>query len=253
MKTTILSVFALLISNLISAQEYNGYYIATTGDTIRGKVQVPKGNVTLISPASISMGRATRKGKDLLESETLNESKKINYSKLTFDFKFSEGDGKFKKIDRLKVKGFGFTYEGRPYDFLTWDITLSKQLYPQGDGEVEPNGVYFVLRSVHGAWPVYSLFQDINLISQTWDNPLGRPTNTSGRVEENMGTVTIRDIVFEHPTKGFIFIEFRRPTFMKFNKVLEYLELEDEFLKTLDKKDKMLDVVLKYNLWKEKQ
>jgi hypothetical protein len=37
---------------------------------------------------------------------------------------------------------------------------------------------------------------------------------------------------------------------MKFAEALKYLELEDEFIKTLKKTDLLLDVIKKYNLWK---
>ena len=64
------------------------------------------------------------------------------------------------------------------------------------------------------------------------------------------GEATKRDIVFEHPHKGFIYISDRYPLLKKFSSVLQYLELEEDFVSTLDKHDNLLDVVLKYNKWK---
>lgn len=253
MRLIILSLLILASNSIINAQEFEGYYINKSGDTVRGKIQVPKGNVTIIGSTSVTMGRVTpQSAPDPLKDLVKNESKKIDYSKLTFDIKFSENDSKFKKIDRLKIKGFGFTYEGRQYDFITWDITANKQLYQTSPfSDVASDGVYSILRSVTDTWTIYSLFQEFQLTKQSWDN---RPNAGTAAIKKEFdGVATKRDIIFEHPTKGLIYISNQYPLKMKFNDALKFLELEDEFIKTLDKKDNIFDVVLKYNAWKAKK
>lgn len=232
MKKALLSLLTLFWSALLFSQESEGYYIDKTGDTIRGKLQIP------IKP-KLKIGASSQGDHDPLRDDTPNESKEIDYSKLTFDFKFSENGGKFKKIDRLKVKGFGFIFNGQTYDFLTWDVAANKQLYLiPATGDVVPDGVYFILCSIKGPLPIYSLFQEIEMSKRN-----------SGRYEYD-GNATKRDIIFKHPSKGFIYISNQYPLMMKLPEVLKYLELEEEFIKTLNKKENLLDVVKKYNEWK---
>jgi hypothetical protein len=249
MRIFILSMLLLATHSIIHAQDFDGYYIQKSGDTIRGKVQVPKGNLRFINATNETMGSVT--GKDRLGAQTLDESKKIDYSKLTFDIKFSENDGKPKKIDRLTVKGFGFIYENRPYDFITWDIKANKQIFiTTALGDVDPNGVYFILRSINAAWTIYSLFQSFQVYNKSWNN--SSAPGVSAIKKDFDGAATKRDIIFEHPTKGLLYISNQYPLKMKFAETLKFLELEEEFIQTLDKKDNILDVVLKYNSWKQK-
>lgn len=232
MKKAVISLMALIWCNLLFSQEAEGYYINKTGDTIRGKVQIP------IIPR-LKIGASTQEGFDPLKEETLYESKEIDYSKLTFDFRFSEGGGKFKKIDRLKVKGFGFVYSGQAYDFVTWDVASNKQLYLiPSTGDVAPDGVYFILCSVKGPLPIYSLFQEVEMTKRN-----------SGRREYD-GQATKRDIIFKHPKRGFIYISNQYPLMMKLADALKYLEFEEEFIKTLNKEKNLFEVVKKYNKWK---
>ena len=246
MKKLFFTLLTLITTTTINAQVFDGYYISKSGDTTRGKVQVPKGKPVIIGPSFTLRGRST--APDPLKNESLQESKNINYGQLTFDFKFSEADAKFKKIDRLKVKGFGFTYEGVAYDYITWDITANKQIFLVTSlGDVDPHGVYFIKRSLKEQWPIYSLFQENELTRETVDNRPGMPAYKT----EYAGVGTRRNIIFEHPTKGFIYISNQYPLKMKFAEALKYLELEEEFIKTLDKTDRIFEVVMKYNLWKK--
>ncbi|MBI3139021.1 MAG: hypothetical protein HYZ15_10580 [Sphingobacteriales bacterium] len=232
-------IFPILLLSLFSmsaimAQESDGYYISKKGDTIRGKIQVP------LKP-KIKIGASSGQNFDPLSGKVPDESAAIEYSKLTFDFKFSEDGIKYKKTDRLKVKGFGFTYNGHSYDFITWDASANKQLYLiPATGDVAPDGVYFVLRSLNGALPVYSLFQEIEMSKKN-----------NGRTEYD-GNGTKRDIVFQHPSKGFIYISDQYPLLMKLPDAIKYLELEEDFIKTLGKKESLFMVVMKYNEWKAK-
>jgi len=224
MKNLVRCLLTFFISTLAVAQETDGYYLNKTGDTIRGKVQVPLH--TAPHP---------------LRPPAPTQSKEIDYSKLTFDFKFSEDGNKFKKIDRLKVKGFGFVYNDHHYDFVTWDVAANKQLYlVPATGDVVPDGVYFILRSVEGALPIYSLFQEIEMSKRN-----------SGRKEYD-GNATKRDIIFKHPIRGFIYISNQYPMMMKLPDALQYLELEEAFIRTLNKKDNLFEIVKKYNAWKVK-
>ena len=235
MKKIVVSLLVFFYSVLVFSQEADGYYINKTGDTIRGKVQVP------VKP-KLKIGASSQRDPDPLRDDTPNESKEIDYSKLTFDVKFSEDGNKFKKIDRLKVNGFGFSYNGHQYDFVSWDVTANKQLYLiPATGDVAPDGVYFILCSIKGALPIYSLFQEIEMTKRN-----------SGRNEYD-GNATKRDIIFRHPTKGFIYISDQYPLLMKLPDALKYLELEEEFIKTLNKKEHLFEVVKKYNEWKSKK
>lgn len=245
MKKILITLLTFFWSALLFAQETDGYYINKTGDTIRGKIQVP------IKP-KLKIGASSQRASDRLKDDVPNESKDIDYRKFTFDFKFSENGEKFKKIDRLKVKGFGFLYDGHQYNFVTWDVTANKQLYLiPATGDVAPDGVYFILRSINGSFPIYSLFQEIEMTKKTWDNRSG-PTQPAIRRDYD-GNSTKRDIVFRHATKGFIYISNQYPLMMKFPEALKYLELEEEFVKSLSKKDDLLEVVKKYNEWKSKK
>ncbi len=196
------------------------------------------------------MGAAPKIEKDPLQNDSLKESQKINYSNLTFDFKFAETGGKYKKIDRLKTKGFGFFHEGHQYDFEVWDVSSNKQLYLiPATGDVPPDGVYFILHSVEGYFQIYSLFQDVELLTSNWDNSpnAGKP----GIKKDYYRDAIKRDIIFKHPIKGYVYISDQYPLKMKFAEALEYLELEDEFIETLKKTDLLLDVIKKYNTWKK--
>lgn len=231
-KTFFLLLNLMTISMLAVAQEAEGYYINKNGDTLRGKIQVP------IKP-KVKLGASSQQTADRIREEVTDESKEIEFSKLTFDFRFSSNGEKAKKIDRLKVKRFGFVYDGKPYDFITWDAAANKQLYLiPATGDVAPDGVYFILLSIKGTFPVYSLFQDIEM-----------ERRLPGRREYD-GNATKRDIIFKHPTKGYIYISDQYPMKMKMPEALEYLELEAEFITTLSKKDDLLEVVMKYNKWK---
>lgn len=232
MKKILVSLIAICCTLALAAQEADGYYINKTGDTVRGKVQVP------LKP-QLKLGASSQGDPDPLRDEVPGESKDIDYAKLSFDFKFSEDGSKFKKIDRLKVKGFGFVYSGHAYDFTTWDVAANKQLYLiPATGDVVPDGVYFILHSLPGALPVYSLFQEVEMTKRI-----------SGRKEYD-GNATKRDIVFKHPAKGFIYISNQYPPLMKLPEILKYLELEEGFIQTLDKKETLLNIVKKYNKWK---
>ena len=234
MKRTVLFLLTFFVGILVFAQEADGYYLNKTGDTIRGKIQVP------LKP-KLKIGASSQSDPDPLRDDVPGESKEIDYSKLTFDFKFSEDGNKFKKIDRLKVKGFGFVYNDHHYDFVTWDVAANKQLYlVPATGDVVPDGVYFILRSMEGALPIYSLFQEIEMTKRN-----------SGRKEYD-GNATKRDIIFKHPTRGFLYISNQYPLKMKLPDALQYLELEEAFIKTLNKKDNLFEIVKKYNEWKVK-
>lgn len=232
MKKIAFSVLAIILSISVFAQETDGYYINKTGDPIRGKVRVP------VIP-KLKIGASSQRNPDPLRNDVPNEAKEIDYSKLAFDFKFSDDGNKFKKIDRLKVKGFGFVYSGQQYDFVTWDVAANKQLYLiPATGNVVPDGVYFILCSIKGPMPIYSLFQETEM------------TKRSSGHNEYDGNAPVRDIIFKHPTKGFIYISNQYPLMMKLPQALKYLELEEEFIQTLNKKENFLDVVKKYNEWK---
>ncbi|MBK9382093.1 MAG: hypothetical protein IPN39_12295 [Chitinophagaceae bacterium] len=132
-------------------------------------------------------------------------------------------------------------YNDHHYDFVTWDVAANKQLYRvPATGDVVPDGGYFILRSVEGARPICSLFQEIEMSKRN-----------SGRKEYD-GNATKRDIIFKHPTRGFLYISNQYPLMMKLPDALQYLELEEAFIKTLNKKDNLFDIVKKYNAWKLK-
>lgn len=232
MKSLFIYLSLLTVYTASIAQEADGYYINKNGDTLRGKIQVP------LKP-KLKLGASSQQTADRIRDEVTDESKEIEFSKLTFNFWFSQNNEKARKIDRLKVKGFGFVYEGRPYDFITWDASANKQLYLiPATGNVAPDGVYFILLSIKGVLPVYSLFQDVEM-----------ERRLPGRREYD-GNATKREIIFKHPAKGLIYISDQYPMKMKMAEALEYLGLEAGFIKTLTKKDDLLEVVKKYNKWK---
>lgn len=251
MKNIFFFIFSIFIGTSAFAVETEGYYIAKNGDTIKGKIEIrikPKPRNALFG------GTIKPPFPDLLKDDVPNESEIIDYSSLAFDFKFSENGEKLKKIDRLKVKGFGFVYEGQHYNFETWDVTANKQIYLMSAlGDVAPDGVYFILRSIDGALPIYSLFQEVDVWKkkgQTIEEKLQNKPQEATIFKERAGEATKRDIIFKHPTKGFIYISDKYPLIMKFSAALKYLEFEEEFVATLSKKDNLLDVVKKYNAWK---
>lgn len=248
MKQIVFIILTLFCIKISSAQVADGYFINKSGDTIRGKIEIPfKKEAFIVGSSSTGMGTSPAIVPDPLKNDSLKESKQINYSKLTFDFKFQEETGKYNKIDRLKVKGFGFFYEGHQYDYTTWDVTVNKQLYLMPvTGDVVPDGIYFILRSTNNYFPIYSLFQDVELLKQTWDT---RPGTPSVKKELYRNAIK-RDIIIKHPTKGFIYISSQYPLMMKYSEILKYLELEDDFTKTISKKDIVWDIIKKYNSWK---
>lgn len=222
-----------LISLHIIAQDATGYLINKNGDTIIGKVLVP-------IKTKVKIGASSQGDWDPLKDQVPFESKEIEFSKLTFEFKFAEDGLKFKKIDRLKVKGFGFVFNGQPYHFISWDVSANKQLFLiPATGNVVPDGVYFILHSVSGALPIYSLFQEIEA------------SRRNSGTKEYDGQIIKRDLVFHHPTKGFIYISDQYPLLMKIPDVIKYLSLEDSFAQTLTKKESLFEIVVKYNQWKK--
>jgi hypothetical protein len=232
MKLILILLHLVIFSLLAVAQEADGYYINKNGDTLRGKIQVP------LKP-KLKLGASSQQTADRIRDDVPDESKEIEFAKLAFDFRFSSNGEKSKKIDRLKVKGFGFVYEGKAYDFITWDVSANKQLYLiPATGNVAPDGVYFILLSIKGVFPIYSLFQEVEM-----------ERRLPGRREYD-GNATKRDLIFKHPSKGYIYISDQYPMKMKMAEALEYLELETDFLKTLTKKDDLLEVIKKYNKWK---
>lgn len=237
-----LLVLLLLLSFFSIGQDVDGYYIKKTGDTIRGKIKLP------MLP-KFKLGASSQIVFDPLEAEAAKEAKEIDYAKLTFDIRFSSGEEKYEKIDRLKVKGFGFSYQARQYDFISWDVTANKQIYLiPATGDVAPDGVYFILRSVEGKWPVYSLFQEEEMSRKSWNNS-GGPSAPA--VNKNYdGNALKRDIIFEHPTKGLLYISNQYPLLMKLPQALQYLQVEPAFIQTLGNKETLLDIVKKYNAWK---
>ncbi|WP_416439033.1 hypothetical protein [Phnomibacter sp. MR] len=236
-----LLVLLLLLSFFSIGQDVDGYYIKKTGDTIRGKIKLP------MLP-KLKLGASSQIVFDPLEAEAAKEAKEIDYAKLTFDVRFSSGGEKYEKIDRLKVKGFGFSYQARQYDFISWDVTANKQIYLiPATGDVAPDGVYFILRSIEGVWPVYSLFQEVEMSRKSWNNSGGPSSPAINKSYD--GNALKRDVVFEHPTKGLLYISDQYPLLMKQAQVVEFLQLEQTFLQTLKSKETMLEIVKKYNVW----
>lgn len=71
MKIFNLSLLSFVISITLNAQEFEGYNINKSGDTIPGKVQVPKGNLTIIGSTNLTMGSVTpQSAPDPFKNET---------------------------------------------------------------------------------------------------------------------------------------------------------------------------------------
>lgn len=246
MKHQLFFLLAFLWLTGTSAQDADGYYVSKTGDTIRGKIKIP------VKP-KMKIGASSQLLTDPLKDKVPNESNKIDYSKLTFDIKFAEADSKYKKIDRLKVRGFGFIYEGNHYDFETWDVSATKQIYVMSPfGDVASNGVYFILKSINGAYPVYSLFQEVEMTKV--NNPGTRqPTIGPANTRMSDGYASKRDIVFKHPTRGYLYISDQYPLTMKIPELVKYLGVEEAFIKTLTNRESVFDIVMKYNNWKSEK
>jgi hypothetical protein len=184
---------------------------------------------------------------DPLREDSTNELKTIDYPKLLFDFKFSEDGKEFKKYDRLDVKGFGFTYENHDYNFITWDVKANKQLYlMSGAGDIPPNGVYFILRSLEGQIPIYSMFWEKEQFRRTYNSS----SYSVFKDKESQGFLRKREIIFDHPTRGFLYMSTQYPMIIKRSQLYDYLELEPEFTITLKKREDILSIVKKYNEWK---
>lgn len=217
----------------LSAQEASGYYITKSGDTVTGTIQVP------LLP-KIKIGGSSQSKFDPLYNMPTGETTEINYSALTFDFRFTEDGKKYKKIDRLKVKGFGFTFQNHAYDYITWDVHANKQIYLMpATADVAPNGVYFILRSLPGAYPIYSLFQEIEMNRRV-----------SPDKKEYDGNAMKRDIIFEHPTRGLLYISNQYPLIMKPAQLYKYLEMDSDFIASINEKITMLELIQRYNQWK---
>jgi hypothetical protein len=118
--------------------------------------------------------------------------------------------------------------------------------------DVASNGAYFILKSIEGAYPVYSLFQEVEMSKST---ALGTRQPTVGPAYNKTadGYAPKRDIIFKHPSKGYIYISDQAPLLLKIPELLMFLELEDAFIKTLTNKESVLSIVLKYNKWKSSQ
>lgn len=224
MKSVIIALCIFLFSLNAFAENVDGYYINKTADTVKGKLDIPI------------------------------KSKVVKFDKLTFDFKFSSGDGKFKKIDRLDVKGFGFVYEGKSYDFVTWDVKANQQIYYiSALGDVAPDGVYFILRTGEKYYPIYSLFQLVEENIRVLKDPVRESSVGGSYRNEFNGNRVKRDVIIKHPTKGFLLIYGGLPR-MKLPELFTFLGMEEAFTNTLSKKDKdLLEIIGKYNEWKAKQ
>jgi hypothetical protein len=213
MKKYPILLMLLLTAYSAKSEEVEGYYISLNNDTILGKVDAP----------------VSKKG--------------VNYHDLVFDFKFSSGE-KFKKIDREKVKGFGFAYDGKNYDFLTWNAKSNKQIikFPMWAPDViEPDGIYFILRVQKGFFTIYALFAT---------------QFAYGYKNMHPGTYAdfkdVADFIIETPTKQFYYTLYASKFVDSYLETLKKLGLEESFLNNYSwKKHPIIEVIDAYNKWKK--
>lgn len=130
-----------------------------------------------------------------------------------------------------------------------------------------PDGIYFIYRNQDGTFPIYFLDQKVEKSDDrpfVFTGPPGTDKRTAGEkaITKTNGIdnrsasereKVKRDFIFKHPTKGFIYISEKHPMTMKLSAAIKYLELEEEFIKTLTNKDTdLMEIVIKYNDWKAK-
>lgn len=212
-------VGAITISN---ATDCEGYIITSTGDTVRGTV-------------------------DVSIKKALIGKKEIDFGDMEMKISFTEKGEKKKKFKAGEIAGYGFYYEGEWYHFEVLDIQKNfGQKAPKLLGKVFNDFRFFVYRVYDGQLPIYKNY---------WNSENQSKDPASGEIRAT-GTSQNYDLYVKNKEYGFVEIA---PTTLGGNKKLKeflkkYLKLEDDFLKTVDDKAKFSDaedILKRYNDWKK--
>lgn len=222
MKPILLFVLAFFITSLAKALDCEGYIIKTSGDTVKGKVDVPM-------------------------AKALLDKKGVDFGAMWDEVKFAEGTDKSKKMKAGNIIGFGFMYENQWHHFEVLDMQKnSGKKAPKIMGKMFNDFVFFVERIYDGALPVYK---------QHWNAEKTKKDAGFGG-ERVTGYEANADLYVKNAEYGFVEIA---PTTIGGNKKLKdflkkYLKLEDEFLATVNDKAKFTDaedILKRYNDWKK--
>lgn len=222
MKLTALLLFLLGQIFLVRAGEQEGYILGNNGDTVKGKVDVEI-KKQLFGKASLSLG----------EMEQY--------------ISFKEGEGKFKRYKAGEISGYGFSYGDVWYHFILLDMTGNTWKRAEGnDMHKINNQKIFLHRVMDGALPLYRDYYRIEMKTLSLNSG-----STSKTVEEKT------DLYIKSADMGFVEVA---PARMGDNKrlkefLMKYLNLEEEFLKTVDEKAKFSEaeeVIGAYNEWKKR-
>jgi hypothetical protein len=223
MKSSILFfVFSYVFFVAANATECEGYIIKSTGDTIKGTVDVPM-------------------------AKALLNKKGVDYGAMWDEVKFGEGTAKPRKMKAGDIAGFGFTFEGQWHHFEVLDMQKNTgQKAPKLLAKALNDFRFFVERIYDGALPIYK---------QHWNSEKTEKRPNFGG-DQVTGYEANYDLYVKNTEYGFVEIA---PTTLGGNKKLKeflkkYLKLEDGFLTTVDEKAKFTDaeeILKRYNDWKK--
>ena len=219
MKKLIHTVIFIFLFTTAFAHDRQGYIIRTTGDTVKGIVEV----------------YATPKHG-------------VNFREYWMKVKFSEGAAKMKKMEAGEILGFGFEWEGKWYHWELFD--MPKNYNQKGSkllGKFVNDFRFFLLRIHDGALPVYKQYVPYE---QTTRDAMGN--------ERSVGKGTDVELYVKTKDSGFVEIApgMFGQGYKKLKKLLEeQLKLEPAFLNTVSDKadwDDAEKIFAQYNDWKKK-
>ncbi len=217
MKQIFLFALLILFTQYVKAEDHEGYIIKTSGDTVRGTV-------------------------DVAWKKALAGKKQIDFGEMEMSIKFSENNAKAKKYKAGEITGYGYNYDGTWYHFELLD--MQKNSGRKGSkllGKFVNNFVFFIHRLYDGDLPLYKDYANYGS-----DNPNSAPGTVIAGYDLYVKNKDGIFVEIASPTPG------GQKKFKDFLK--KYLNIEDAFLGTVDDKARFSDaeeILKRYNDWKK--
>ena len=215
MKLFLLLLFQFAWTAAVLATDQEGYILNNNGDTVKGTIDVEFGRV--------GFGKKTL---DLTQMEQV------------IDFK--EPEGKYKKYKAGDISGYGFSFDDGWYHFVVLDWPKNPWKKSRGAFERRVDNLrLFIQRANDGAVTIYKDHY-----------------HAAGGMSPRSGPVVV-DLYIRTNDLGFVEVAPANKGDKKELKefLMKYLNLEEEFLKTVDERAKFSqaeEIIKMYNEWKKK-
>ena len=218
MKLLLTSILTLFLSTAF-AKDQEGYIIKSTKDTVRGLVDV------------------------IHKTMRINGEDQHVFGEMWTEFKFTENGSK-KKYKAGDILGYGFKLDGKWFHFEVLDYEKNFNVKIPGMIKARTNDMRFFLHRIHdGAMPVYREYW-------VWE----QVTQTEVRFVDFKRKITEWELWARTPSGQLQEIAPSTGKAKKLKGFLEKLQLEPEFISTLDDKlgfDDAEATLIKYNEWKK--